>query len=236
LIPWLKLILEMKNERLYPSRFHYSFCILTLLRINLELIAKKYLGKKRNIVFVDFGCGDAPYRPIFESYADKYISIDLSENKSADLPIDLNGNAPLPDCSADIVLSTQVLEHVLNPKKYLQECHRIIKSKGLLVLSTHGYWKYHPEPGDFWRWTHSGICALIEEAQFKVVESRGIMGLIPVAMHLFQEGVASKIPFIFRSLLFFLIQSFIMCLDKFYSENSKKTNACVYLVVALKIG
>ena len=38
--------------------------------------------------------------------------------------------------SIDVVLSNQVIEHIVKYEKYLSEIKRILKSDGLLILST----------------------------------------------------------------------------------------------------
>ena len=38
--------------------------------------------------------------------------------------------------SIDVVLSNQVIEHIIKYEKYISEIKRILKSEGLLILST----------------------------------------------------------------------------------------------------
>jgi 2-polyprenyl-3-methyl-5-hydroxy-6-metoxy-1,4-benzoquinol methylase len=42
----------------------------------------------------------------------------------------------LPDSSVDVVVSFETIEHVRDQKKFLKECHRILKPGGLLICST----------------------------------------------------------------------------------------------------
>jgi SAM-dependent methyltransferase len=96
-----------------------------------------------------------PYRALFEPYVAKYIGVDLPSNIEADLTVAPHWEMLLPGDGADVVLSTQVLEHVETPLAYLNDCYRMLKHGGLLILSTHGYWMYHPDPHDYWRWNHA---------------------------------------------------------------------------------
>lgn len=223
---------QRKNRRLYPSRFHPSYYILGLLRKNIESVAARYL-KKSDAILVDFGCNEMPYRPVFEPYVSRYVGVDLPENKGAHLHIQSNGEIPLEDCSANVVLSTQVLEHVADPLKYLKECHRILQPNSFLILSTHGYWVYHPCPTDFYRWTSSGISKILKNAGFQIREVKGLMGTLPTALQIIQDNLLSKIPF-FKRLFIFIMQSLIMGVDKCLSEESRNRDACVFLVVASK--
>jgi SAM-dependent methyltransferase len=61
------------------------------------------------------------------------------------------------DGSFDIVLCTQVLEHVDDPAVAIAELHRVTAPGGRVLASTHGVMLYHPNPNDFWRWTHTGL-------------------------------------------------------------------------------
>lgn len=43
---------------------------------------------------------------------------------------------PIKDNSFDFVYSVQVLEHLFYPEKFLKEVHRVLKPRGILILST----------------------------------------------------------------------------------------------------
>jgi SAM-dependent methyltransferase len=98
----------------------------------------------------------------------------------------------MPDCTADVVVSTQVLEHVPDPRAYLLECRRILKPGGMLILTTHGYWEYHPQPTDLWRWTGPGLRKLVEASGFRVLDCTGLLGLASSGLHLFQDRSSSS--------------------------------------------
>ena len=103
------------TERLFPSRFSDRYYHLTTLRRQIEEVAAEWLSATRKSVVVDVGCGTMPYRPIFEPYAAKYLGVDLPSNPRADVHIGQDGRITLPNAVADLVLSTQVLEHVESP-------------------------------------------------------------------------------------------------------------------------
>lgn len=115
---------------------------------------------------LDFGCGCSPYRSLFPG-ADyrraDYINID-----KLDYRIGEDERIPEEDNSFDIVLSTQVLEHIAKPKLYLKEARRLLKPGGRLILSTHGIFAEHGCPFDFHRWTADGLCKEVEATDFTV--------------------------------------------------------------------
>jgi SAM-dependent methyltransferase len=132
----------------------------------------------------DYGCGAAPYRQLFR-HCQEYVAADVTPGPNVDRQLSSDGLTLEPAESYDVVLSTQVLEHVADPGVYLQECRRILKPGGQLVLSTHGMIEEHACPDDYYRWTSRGLEHLMAEHGFNVVESvkftaeiRGIVQLL----------------------------------------------------------
>jgi SAM-dependent methyltransferase len=104
---------------------------------------------------LDVGCGDKPYYPFFSAAA-SYVGLDVQQNPNADL----HGFAeaiPAEDDAFDIVICTQVLEHADDPAQAVRDMHRVTAPGGRVLASTHGTQVYHPNPGDHWRWTHTGL-------------------------------------------------------------------------------
>jgi SAM-dependent methyltransferase len=228
-----EIIKKSSNPRLNPSRFNNRYFHLKKLRDELISIMDEFLSKEA-LVLVDFGCGKMPYRPLFENYVKQYVGVDLPENKQADVHIK-NGQADLPNQFADIVISTQVLEHVSDPQSYLKECYRLLKPDGLLILSTHGYWMYHPDPTDFWRWTCDGLKKILEENRFKIVQWRGVMGLVSSGIQLFQDGLCPKLPGFLRGIFGCILQFFIGLFDQCHTGDDRKREACVFIAVCSKV-
>jgi SAM-dependent methyltransferase len=119
---------------------------------------------------LDVGAGDSPYRELFS--AQRYVTLDHPETiHSGD--VDLVGRAdsiPAPDRSFDVVLCTQVLEHVPNPLESLREFHRILPPGGRLLATVPFAWEEHELPHDYYRYTSGGIEHLARSAGFADVE------------------------------------------------------------------
>ena len=222
-----------KNKRLYPSILYPSYVHLIRLRESILNAVSTYNTKGKQSVLLDFGCGDMPYKEIVEPIVGKYVGADLSLNPSADVHFDFDSKTTLPSEYADLILSSQVLEHVDEVELYLQECHRLIKKDGHVILSTHGYWVYHPTPGDYWRWTSKGLRRTIEKAGFEIVEFKGVMSVSASGLQLFQDGIISsfKNKYIIGGLAF-IFQSLILFFDKISSSEKRDIDASLYVVVA----
>lgn len=220
------------RERLFPPRTYGRYYIARLMREQFERIARERVTLIKDAVLVDYGCGDMPYRPLIEPLVKRYIGVDLPTNPLADAHLSPEGAAPVEDASVDVVLSSQVLEHVDDPARYLAECRRMLRPGGLLVLSTHGLWVYHPHPADWWRWTGDGLRRIIQQAGFEVIEFHGLMGLAAAGVQLLQDGLVRKLPRRLRSLAVLPMQALAELADRLHTADERRKDACVYMIVA----
>jgi len=183
-------------------------------------------------IVVDHGCADQPYRALFESC--EYIGVDLPGNPAATVQLDPDGTVPLPDASADLVLSTQVLEHVTDPATYLSECRRLLRVGGSLVLTTHGVMFLHRDPTDYWRWTCDGLQMELERAGFVVVEQRGVFTLAAAGLQLVQQDVGERVPRVMRRVVTAIFQTLIVLADGLGSEDDRRDNGLVIAARAIR--
>lgn len=149
------------DDRLKPQHGAKLYLHLSDLRLALGRIASESTGR-----LLDFGCGGSPYRALFPK-AD-YQRADLAGMSEVDFIIEPGRPLAAPDASFDLVLSTQVFEHVEDPAAYLRECHRLLKPGGKLILSTHGTFPDHGAPWDFQRWTPHGLTRDLKAAGFEI--------------------------------------------------------------------
>jgi ubiquinone/menaquinone biosynthesis C-methylase UbiE len=100
-------------------------------------------------IIADLGCGQLPYLGAFSGCdIEEYYGLDLHngslkvahENCPESFPLILVQHGleevPFLDNSVDIVISSEVLEHLDHPREYLSEVNRILKKDGYLSLST----------------------------------------------------------------------------------------------------
>jgi SAM-dependent methyltransferase len=182
---------------------------------------------------LDYGCADVPYRRLFPPDAE-YVTADLPGNPEASVEINADGSVPCEDESFDVVLSTQVLEHVGDPALYLSECHRVLRPGGRLLLSTHGMMLYHPDPVDYWRWTCAGLRRVVEDAGLEIVRFEGIMGLGATGLQFTQDAMLGGIPRLLRPALCLFMQALVALADRLESRESRDLNALVFALVAVK--
>ncbi len=222
------------NDRLHPTIFHPRYIVLSKLRNETLKRIEQLTANNKQLILVDFGCGDMPYRPLIEPMVGKYLGVDLEMNPKAEHHIDFDSKTTLPDNYADIVLSNQVLEHVDTPQGYLTEAMRILKPGGYIILTTHGYWFYHPTPNDYWRWTGAGLRKTVEAEGYEIKSFEGILGLTASGLQLFQDGILFKLPKFLFPVWSVIMQGLIWLFDKLHSQPQRNRDGALYVVVAQK--
>ncbi|HEY1567443.1 MAG TPA: class I SAM-dependent methyltransferase [Solirubrobacteraceae bacterium] len=180
---------------------------------------------------LDYGCAEQPYRRLFAPDV-AFVGADLPGNPDADVTIEPDGTLPLADKGFDAVLSTQVPEHVADPAAYLDECRRVLRPGGRLLLSTHGLMVYHPDPVDYWRWTGAGLERIIHAAGLRIVHREGIMGLSAVGLQFVQDGLYHRLPRRLRAPWALCFQALIALSDRAAPAGRRDGNALVFAVVA----
>lgn len=109
---------------------------------------------------LDVGAQYCPYYPLFQDKCESYTSLDVLDTPIVDIVCNAE-EMQLDDCCFDLVLCTQVLEHVQNPQRVLDECYRVLKPGGLLIATAPSIFPEHGYPGDFWRFMPDGFRYLL---------------------------------------------------------------------------
>lgn len=121
--------MKMKEELLEPF----------LRKMRIQKI-KKYVPN--NCILCDVGCGlNAKFLNDMSPFIKKGIGIDkkvddLKSNKIELIRTKLDDKLPINSNYVDCVTLLAVLEHLENPYQILNECHRILRPGGVLILTT----------------------------------------------------------------------------------------------------
>lgn len=150
-------------------------------RLSIDRFINDYVLPKMKPEYrlLDAGAGPLRYKHLFVSRC-KFESTDFADifDKSSknrhDFTCSLD-DIPKPEHSYDVVLNTQVLEHVEFPQKVVNELHRILKPGGQLFMTTPQSWGLHGAPYNFYFFTRFGLESMFKQAGFRVVmiEPRG---------------------------------------------------------------
>lgn len=226
----------MKGNRATPRIWQTDWLLLRALARRLREQAERHIQSET--FMVDFGCGDSPYAGMMRQLNINYCGADLDDNGT--IKIDQQGRVPLADGVAGAVLSVQVLEHVRDLDAYCAEIRRLLSDDGLLLLSTHGTWLYHPHPEDHRRWTRTGLIADLTDRGFVVEEVEALVGPLATTTIIRLTGFAfflRRLPIIgsvLASGLAVIMNLRAMFEDYITPAHIRHDNACVFLLRARK--
>ena len=87
---------------------------------------------------------------------------------------------PFRSGSFDVVLATEVLEHVTDAEAAAEEIRRVLRPGGSLLATVPFIYPVHEAPYDFRRFTHHGLRSLVERHGFvdATVSPKGGVGLL----------------------------------------------------------
>jgi SAM-dependent methyltransferase len=129
-----------------------DFFVLRALKAFLEQALHQWI---RDCVRVaDIGCGEQPLRLIVEGLGGKYTGVDVGQNLqgTVDVIADIT-RLPLSQNSFEVVLCTEVLEHIPDTAAAFAELERLCRPGGAIILTTPFMYPLHEEPYDFVRLT-----------------------------------------------------------------------------------
>ncbi len=211
----------MKNKALWkPSKFVYKKNKLIASRdakevsvssrIIVDYIAEFYdkeIEKNVSGKLLDLGCGKVPLFGAYKNFVTENICVDwnnsLHKNQYLDFEVDLNEKLPFDDEEFDTVILSDVLEHVMYPRKLLGEIRRILKNGGKLLLNVPFYYQIHENPYDFFRYTQYALKMFAEESNFEITYLEVKGGIFAVAGDLLGKGLIA-IPYIGKYFVTFL--------------------------------
>lgn len=168
------------RERLRPRWRDMNYLVFVDLLVLIEQFAR---SRPAGSTVFDYGCGGAPYERLF-AHCQEYVRADIVPGPRVQRSIRPDGLTDEPSNRYDGLLSTQVLEHVPDPRSYLEECLRILKPGGAALITTHGMFEEHGCPHDYTRWTSAGIERLARQAGFEVTASHKTTTQIRGALYL----------------------------------------------------
>jgi SAM-dependent methyltransferase len=158
------------------------------LDVDLEDIKMHMMGK-----VLEIGAGKAGRRGDFQPpirEAKQWTFLNLSRKVQPDIQADVSF-LPFPPQRFETVVCLEVMEYVLNPNQALIEIGRILKVGGILVLSVPFMHRQDTE-GDYWRFTQSGICYLLEKNGFQVTWLKKQGAALAVAVNILKFAINAR--------------------------------------------
>ena len=183
---------------------------------------------------LDVGGKGKPYACFFAGRVANHFVLDVAPAYSVDVVGDAR-SMPLADASMDVVLITQVLEHVPEPIAVIAEIRRVLKPGGTLLLSVPSIFPQHGSPGDYWRYMPQGLEWILRD--FRNVTVRGEAGTVPsifLILNVYLQLLTGPLPWLQRLLMWTIcpLNNLAGLLaGKIYRGNQFASN---YFVVAVR--
>jgi SAM-dependent methyltransferase len=121
-----------------------------------EAAQQPYQFNKKRILEVGSKYVNGSVRPVIEKLCSpkEYIGVDIESGKYVDVILPAEKLMEyFGENSFDVVISTELLEHVKDWRLVINNMKDVLKPKGLLFVSTRSYgFPYHGYPYDYWRY------------------------------------------------------------------------------------
>lgn len=159
-----------------------------VVKMIMEIKAKTLLNKTVDGSIVHLGSVGNPNAEItidklMKKIRPDIIGVDIQDG--ADIKTDLEKRFPFKNERFNNAIASEIIEHVKNPLHFLNECYRILKPKGRLILTTPnavGTYELRLDHNDRWKeattdlhyfsFKLSHLKFMLKRTKFKVLEAK----------------------------------------------------------------
>ena len=117
-----------------------------------KLFTLALVPRDKNLIILDVGCGTGVNSEYILKLGHSVVGIDISHvamtkyisKGHSGLQCDINKGLPFDNGSFDLVFASEVIEHLRDIRFFLLESYRVLKTQGVLLLSTpnSAFWIY----------------------------------------------------------------------------------------------
>lgn len=166
-----------------PWRNHLPAWLRARIEVNTtlmqQLIAQTAATLPPSARVLDAGAGEGRFRDLFAHT--RYTGVDLAVGDATWNYAGLDAINTLEqlcfaDNTFDVVVFTQVMEHLPEPGAVIAELARVLRPGGLLILVAPQSWHEHQVPHDFYRYTSYGIRYLLQKHGLAVTQMTSLGG------------------------------------------------------------
>jgi len=205
---------HLKNNNFYKVIRKNNFTYYEILRFFYDEVRNKLKNDTSKIKVLDVGCGVGTMAFYFSSLGMNVEAIDVS-GRAIDICNQAKKQLSFKNINFskkllqkgvgkyDLVLTSEVIEHIENEKEFLGNIHSQLKDSGLLYLTTPlkenllyslgFYKKFDLEVGHLRRYTVKSIQDVLEKNGFRVLQYRRVEGLLRNLLFTTKLGFIIKI-------------------------------------------
>ncbi len=123
---------------------------------------------------IELGSAGANIRPLLEHWKPaRYVGVDISPGPGVDVVCRVEEAAKrFGDGRFDVVVSTEMLEHVRDWREAVRNIKRLCRPGGRIVLTTRSRgFPFHSAPNDFWRFEVEDMRRIFADCALDAVEA-----------------------------------------------------------------
>lgn len=155
----------------------------------VSTFASSFTGEE---IVLNIGGGSRDYGP-------NVVNLDIEPYPGVAV-IGVAERLPLADASCDGVILQAVLEHVVDENDTLEECFRVMRPSGRILVEIPFIQGDHPSPGDYRRYTEQGLRQIVERHGFRIERSGVAVGPSSALSWILAEYLALLVSFRNRTL------------------------------------
>jgi len=101
-----------------------------------KIIAFSWVQESKGKKALDVGCREGYQSKLLEERGYKVTSIDIEKKYEKCRIVDVNKKLPFKDNYFDLIWCSEVIEHLKDPVKSVEEFRRIVKPSGVMIMTT----------------------------------------------------------------------------------------------------
>ena len=213
----------MKDKKIKIFNFNLTFSDLfflyqqisskkSFLRSTHNLFLKKNINIKGSIA--DLGSGNNyEYHKYIKDKKVKVDRFDFHKVDKESFRVNLEKKFTFKK-KYECILIFNVMEHILNNENLINSISKNLKKKGKLEIFVPFMFRFHSDPNDFFRPTHTYLINLLEKNGFKVQTNLIAVGPMSVILEILFKYLKLDILKFFVSILFILLNKFFNLFSK----------------------
>lgn len=199
-------------------------------RKNLYHLIKTEIKKINSVNCLNIGAG-GDIETLIKDNVNSYYSIDIDIKRKPNEVNDICSNNFQIDFNPNLICAFEVLEHVKNPFKAVDNIYTILEKDEICLASTPFCFPIHDEPNDYFRYTEYGLKLLFKNfSKVQIIRRNGWLECIFVnIMRLDKEkNILTRALGKLFVILYWLILPLILLIQKLFSSKKITTGYFIF--------